>query len=238
MDRLRSPHIVNFYGAYIETEKCALVMEYMSLGSLYKILHEDKLVLSWSERLSVALQAANGINYLHRLPEPVFHRDIKSLNLLVERAYEGYTVKVCDFGLARTRNETTRQTTPNTTLVCTLQWTAPEILRLGRHTDKSDVYSLGVVFWELATYEIPYDGLQNSVIRESVLRGERLRMPSSIPASFRVLIVKCCAQNPNDRPNSSDLIEMIEECTDIQSKYLHAYPCVKKSDKTKIALRK
>ncbi|CAF4214109.1 unnamed protein product, partial [Rotaria sordida] len=164
MDSIRCPNIVSFYGACTETGKYALVMEYMSLGSLYKILHEDNLVLTWPERLSIAFQAASGINCLHQLPEPVLHRDIKSLNFLVERAYEGYTVKMCDFGLARTRNETTRQTTSNPPLVCTLQWTAPEILRLRHHTDKSDIYSLGVVFWELATHEIPYDGHQNSVI--------------------------------------------------------------------------
>jgi serine/threonine protein kinase len=234
MDRLHSPHIVNFYGAYIETEKCALVMEYMSLGSLYKVLHEVKLILTWPEQLSIALQAAKGINYLHQLQEHVLHRDIKSSNFLIERAHEGYTIKVCDFGLARTRNETTRQTTTTKlTLICTLQWTAPEVLRLEQHTDKSDIYSLGVVLWELVTYEIPYDGHQNSVICESVLRGERLHMPSNIPSNFRVLIDKCCAQNPNDRPNSSDLIGMIGECINIQSKSLRTYPCVKKSDKTK-----
>ncbi|CAF4556577.1 unnamed protein product [Rotaria sp. Silwood2] len=146
MDRLRSPHIVNFYGACVETEKCALVMEYMSLGSLYKMLHEDKLVLIWPHRLSIALQAAKGINYLHQLQSPILHRDVKSGNFLLERAHEGYTVKVCDFGLARTRSETTRQTKYNPTLACTLQWTAPEILRMGRHTDKSAIYSLGIIF--------------------------------------------------------------------------------------------
>ncbi|CAF2770871.1 unnamed protein product [Rotaria sp. Silwood2] len=211
MDNIRCPNIISFYGACTETGKYGLVMEYMSLGSLYKLLHEDNLVLTWPERLSIAFQTSNGINYLHQLPEPLLHRDIKSLNFLIERAYEGYTVKVCDFGLARTRNETTRQSKSDSTLTCTLPWTAPEILRLERHTDKSDIYSLGVVFWELATYEIPYYEYPDDVIRASVLAGDRLKIPESTPSVFRELIKKCWAQNPNDRPNSSDLVEIIEK---------------------------
>ncbi|CAF4100648.1 unnamed protein product, partial [Rotaria sordida] len=177
MDSIRCPNIVSFYGACTETGKYALVMEYMSLGSLYKILHEDNLVLTWPERLSIAFQAASGINYLHQLPEPVLHRDIKSLNFLVERAYEGYTVKVCDFGLARTRNETTRQTKYNSTRAYTLPWTAPEILRLEDYLDKSDIYSLGVVFWELSSITIPYYDRQDDIIRAFVLAGDRLKIP-------------------------------------------------------------
>ncbi|CAF1306036.1 unnamed protein product [Rotaria sordida] len=135
----------------------------------------------------------------------------------MERAYEGYTAKVCDFGLTRTRDETTRQTTSNSLLVCTLQWTAPEIL-LARHpTDKTDIYSLGVVYWELATSEIPYDGLSDGVIRAFVLAGARLKIPEDTPSTFYELIKRCWAQQPNDRPSSSDVIEMIEKCIQMQS---------------------
>ncbi|CAF3994371.1 unnamed protein product, partial [Rotaria sordida] len=171
---------------------------------------------TWPERLSIAFQAASGINYLHQLPEPVLHRDIKSLNFLVERAYEGYTVKVCDFGLARTRNETTRQTKYNSTRAYTLPWTAPEILRLEDYLDKSDIYSLGVVFWELSSITIPYYDRQDDIIRAFVLAGDRLKIPEGTPSTFHDLIKKCWAQQPNDRPSSSHLIEIIEQCIQIQ----------------------
>ncbi|CAF2759184.1 unnamed protein product [Rotaria sp. Silwood2] len=220
MHSIRCPYIINFYAACTETGKYALVMEYMSLGSLYKILHEDNLDLSWSERLSIAFQAASGINYLHQLPEPVLHRDIKSLNFLIERAYEGYTVKVCGFGLARTRNETTCQTTSNPKLVCKLQWTAPEILCMKKHTHKSDVYSLGIVYWELAADEIPYAGHQDAVICQFVLHGDRLEIPKTTPSRFSSLIKKCWAHDPNDRPNCPQLIEIIEECITKQSNFV------------------
>ncbi|CAF3848853.1 unnamed protein product [Rotaria sp. Silwood1] len=201
LDGIRCPKIVSFYGACTETGKYTLVMEYMSLGSLFKILHKDNLILTWPERLSIAFQTASGISYLHQLPEPILHRDIKSLNFLIERAYEGYTVKVCDFGLARTRNETTRYTTFNSTLTYTLPWTAPEILLLEGYADKSDIYSLGVVFWELASRRIPYYEYKNDVIRASVLAGDRLKIPESTPSRFERL--------SNDAGHNSQLIDPI-----------------------------
>jgi sterile alpha motif and leucine zipper-containing kinase AZK len=210
LHNLRGPHIVSFFGACMEEGNYALVMEYMSLGSLYKILHVDKLKLEWTQRLSIALQAAKGVNYLHQLPEPILHRDIKSMNFLLERTYEGYGVKVCDFGVSRTRDETTRLTTFNRTLAITLSWTAPEILDLRPYTEKSDIYSLGMVYWELATCEMPYKDKRDGVIRAFVLAGNRLDIPEDTPLAFRKVIEQCWEHDPSERPNGIKLIEMIE----------------------------
>ena len=212
MNSVRYRHIVTFYGACTEKGKYALVMEYMALGSLYKILHENKTDLNWSERLSIALQAAKSINYLHQIKQPILHCDIKSLNFLLDTSDKGYIVKVCDFGLAQIRSETTQQSKLTSALPFTLQWTAPEKLRMKKHTDKSDIYSLGIVYWELAANEIPYHGHQNAVIREFVLAGDRLEIPETTPRHFTALIEKCWAHNPNDRPDSSDVIDNIEKC--------------------------
>ncbi|CAF3158989.1 unnamed protein product [Rotaria sp. Silwood2] len=230
IDSLRSSHIVNFYGACIETDNCALVIEYMSLGSLYKLLHVDNLTLVWPLRLSIALKAAKCINYLHTLQPCILHRDIKSVNFLLERAHDGYTVKVCDFGLTQTRVETLHQSVSNLSMPGALQWTAPEILHVHPHTEKSDIYSLGIVYWELATNQKPYNGYNDSNIREMVVAGNRLPIPEAIPSGFRVLIEKCWAHYPNHRPNSSDLIGMIEECINIQSKSLMSFRWLKKHD--------
>jgi len=218
LNRIRHPNIIMFYGACLDKDHYALIMEYMSLGSLHQVLHQLKLQLSWSHRISIASQAAKGINYLHLFQPPILHRDIKSLNLLLENHHSGYLVKVCDFGMAKTRNDTTYQTQTNMTAALTLSWTAPEVLHLRPHTDKSDVYSLSIVFWELASYEIPYDGHQNNVIREFVLAGDRLEIPDSTPLKFRSIIEKCWAQKPDDRPTSVDLIKMLNECNVKQGK--------------------
>ncbi|CAF4279540.1 unnamed protein product [Rotaria sp. Silwood2] len=220
MNNISYPHIVTFYGACTEHGKYALVMEYMSLGSLYKILHKDKIPLDWSQRLSIALQTAKGINYLHIMQPPILHRDIKSLNFLLERFHDRYIVKACDFGLAQTRSETTRKSQLIHELPFTMQWTAPEILRMKKHTTKSDVYSLGIVYWELAANEIPYDGHQCEHIRQFVLSGDRLEIPEITSSNFSTLINKCWVNDPNDRPDCSQLIKIIEECIQNQSNFI------------------
>jgi len=74
----------------------------MSLGSLYQLLHKQKLELSWFDRLSIALQATKGINYSHRHQSKIIHDDIKSLNILLDKRESEYIVKICDFGMANT----------------------------------------------------------------------------------------------------------------------------------------
>ena len=213
LNRIRHPNIITFYGACLDKDHYALVMEYMSLGSLYHVLHEQQREFSWSDRLSIALQAAKGINYLHKSQPEIVHRDIKSSNILLENHHSGYyLVKVCDFGLAKTRDQTTYQTKENMSFAFTLPWTAPELLRMEPHTTKSDIYSLGIVYWELTNYEIPYHSHKTDYIRLFVLYGDRLDISDDTPVDFRMIIKKCWAQNSDDRPTSTHLLQMLNEC--------------------------
>ena len=150
MHQIRYDHILNIYGACIEPGKYALVVDYMSLGSLFDVLKDKKLQLEWADRCSIAIQMIKGINYLHQRPKPIIHRDIKSLNILMTESDKNFLVKVADFGLAKIRHETSRQSSYDSS-VGTLPWKAPELLKMGKHTEASDVYALGVVLWELAT---------------------------------------------------------------------------------------
>lgn len=130
--KLRHPNIVLFMGTLVtNNEFCIGIMasslnnskvtEFMSLGSLRHVLDDSKIELSIESRLSMALDAAKGMNYLHNLDPPVIHRDLKSQNLLVNKEL---VVKVTDFGLAK-MNEIKEM---STTFCGTLPWTAPEIL--------------------------------------------------------------------------------------------------------------
>ena len=212
LNRIRHPNIISFYGACLEKDHYALIMEFMSLGSLYHILHEEKLQFSWSQRFSIALQAARAIHYLHRFQPTILHRDIKSLNLLLDKHHSEFIVKICDFGMAKTRSDITAQTKVNALMAFTLSWTAPEVLDLATYTTKSDIFSLGIVFWEIASYKRPYDDHQNNVIPQFVLSGRRLKIPNDTPPSFQTIINKCWTQKPEDRPTSVDLLKMINEC--------------------------
>ncbi|CAF4037688.1 unnamed protein product, partial [Rotaria sp. Silwood1] len=166
----------------------------------------------WPDRLSIALQAAKGVHFLHQYKPQILHRDIKSSNFLLEKKHEEYLVKICDFGLAKTRSETTCQTRNKTTESFTLAWAAPEILKFEDYTEKSDIYSLGIVYWELATSRKPYDGLAPDLITHRVCDGQRLPIQKIKPSNFDRVIEKCWAHNPNDRPNSNHLMEMIKDC--------------------------
>jgi tRNA A-37 threonylcarbamoyl transferase component Bud32 len=210
MCRIRFDHVLNIFGACIEPNYYALVVEYMSLGSLFNVLQKNELLLSWTDRLSIALQMTKSVNYLHT--RSILHRDIKSLNFLMEKAVDGYLVKISDFGLAKIRQETSRQTTKDDRQrvgVGTLQWKAPEILKFGKPSKASDIYSLGIVFWELATGCVPYEELDEATISQGVKDGERLRIPNDVPLDFASIISSAWSQEPSKRPTSQELIHHI-----------------------------
>ncbi|CAF4628027.1 unnamed protein product, partial [Rotaria sp. Silwood2] len=210
MYRIHYDHILGIFGACMEPEKYALIVEYMSLGSLHDVLKNKTLQLTWPDRWLIAGQMTKGINYLHTLPKPIIHRDIKSLNILMTNSLNGFLVKVADFGLAKIRHETSRQSSHNPS-VGTLPWKAPELLKMGKHTEASDVYALGVVLWELGTGYEPYEEADDSTISAFVLRGDRLDIPTNIPSSFAELVSKAWAHEPQKRPSCQQLLSLMRQ---------------------------
>ncbi|CAF0886905.1 unnamed protein product [Adineta steineri] len=213
MYRIRYDHVLNIFGACMEPDKYALIVEYMSLGSLYDVLRRQTIQFSWSDRCSIATQMVKGVNYLHKLPKSIIHRDIKSLNILMTEHGKDFLVKVADFGLAKIRHETSHQS-PYVPSVGTLSWKAPELLKLGgKHTEASDVYAMGIVLWELATGCEPYADTDVSMISDCVRQGQRMDIPSNVPSSFAKLISKAWAQEPQKRPSCLELLNAIKETT-------------------------
>ncbi|CAF1146012.1 unnamed protein product [Rotaria sp. Silwood1] len=210
MNRVHYDHILNIFGACMEPQKYALIVEYMSLGSLYDLLKRNTLQLTWSDRWSIGCQMIKGINYLHKLPKPIIHRDIKSPNILLKQNGKDFLVKVADFGLAKIRYETSCQSSISHS-VGTLIWKAPELLRIERHTEASDVYALGVVLWELGTGCEPYAEADDSTISTFVLRGDRLNIPGTIPHSFAEMISRAWAHEPQNRPTCQQLLSSVKE---------------------------
>uniref|UniRef100_A0A0D9VGK3 non-specific serine/threonine protein kinase n=1 Tax=Leersia perrieri TaxID=77586 RepID=A0A0D9VGK3_9ORYZ len=155
MKSLRHPNIVLFMGAVTQPPNLSIVTEYLSRGSLYRILHKHGASENLDEkrRLSMAFDVAKGMNYLHKRNPPIVHRDLKSPNLLVDKKY---TVKVCDFGLSRLKANTFLS---SRTAAGTPEWMAPEVIRDEPSNEKSDVYSFGVILWELMTLQQPWSAL-------------------------------------------------------------------------------
>ena len=212
MHQIRYEHVLNMFGACIEPDKYALVVEYMTYGCLFDILKRKTMVLSWPDRWVTALQMTKGINYLHTLPQPIIHRDVKSHNVLLTESARGFLVKIGDFGLARIRRETSLQSRDGP-VVGTLPWKAPELLRMGRQTEASDVYALSIVYWELATGSEPYEDADEPTIRSFVTAGERLPVPDDIPQEFAKLITAAWKQEPHQRPTCQQLLEVLKGAT-------------------------
>ncbi|KAK6152330.1 hypothetical protein DH2020_014965 [Rehmannia glutinosa] len=160
-------------------------------GSLYRLLHKRgaREVLDEKRRLSMAYDVANGMNYLHNHNPPIVHRDLKSPNLLVD---EKYTVKVCDFGLSRFKANTFLS---SKSAAGTPEWMAPEVLRDEPSNEKADVYSFGVILWELATLQQPWDNLNPAQVVAAVgFKGKRLEIPPDMNPQIAAIIVACWAK--------------------------------------------
>ncbi len=186
-------------------------MEYMSNGSLYSVLHSNK-PLECPLRLQIATDAAKGLAFLHH--ENILHRDIKSLNVLLD---ERYKAKLTDFGLSKVKAETKSHTLATKTnskdSVGTIQWMAPELFRRNaQFTQKSDIFSLGITFWELASRKIPFsDALDASLIKDWVKDGERETIPQDCPATFGALIQACWEGESTKRPDTNDIITQLKQ---------------------------
>ena len=98
----------------------------------------------------MALETARGVHYLHSFKPPILHRDLKSLNLLLD---ECFRIKLADFGWTRVMAESM------TGKIGTYQWMAPEVINNEKYTEKADVYSFGIILWEIASREPPYKNI-------------------------------------------------------------------------------
>ncbi|KAL1181659.1 hypothetical protein V6Z11_A02G065500 [Gossypium hirsutum] len=155
MKRLRHPNVLLFMGAVTSPQRLCIVTEFLQRGSLFRLLQRNAAKLDRKRRVHMALDIARGMNYLHHCNPTIVHRDLKSSNLLVDK---NWTVKVGDFGLSRLKHATFLTTK---TGKGTPHWMAPEVLRNEPSDEKSDIYSFGVILWELATGKIPWENLNS-----------------------------------------------------------------------------
>ncbi|XP_019461699.1 PREDICTED: serine/threonine-protein kinase CTR1-like isoform X1 [Lupinus angustifolius] len=207
MKRLRHPNIVLLMGAVIQPPKLSIVTEYLSRGSLYELLQIQGIGSSLNEkcRLRMAYDVASGMNYLHQMRPPIVHRDLKSPNLLVD---DTYTVKVCDFGLSRTKANTYLS---SKTAAGTPEWMAPEVIRGELSNEKCDVFSFGVILWELVTLQQPWRQFNPSQVVAAVgFMGKRLEIPSHANPRVAALIELCWDTEPWRRPSFSNIMKCLQ----------------------------
>ncbi|KAL2589815.1 hypothetical protein AAZV13_13G253100 [Glycine max] len=191
LSRLRHPNVILFLGACTKPPRLSMVTEYMELGSLYYLMHlsGQKKKLNWRRRLRMLRDICKGLMCIHRMK--VVHRDLKSANCLVNKHW---TVKICDFGLSRIMTESPMR---DSSSAGTPEWMAPELIRNEPFTEKCDIFSLGVIMWELCTLNRPWEGVPPERVVYSVAHeGSRLEIPEgplgrliSGPCNFPLLHV-------------------------------------------------
>ncbi|XP_059632809.1 uncharacterized protein LOC132275359 [Cornus florida] len=211
MKRLRHPNVLLFMGAVTSPQRLCIVTEFLPRGSLLRLLQKNASRIDWRRRVHMALDIARGMNYLHHCNPPIIHRDLKSSNLLVDK---NWTVKVGDFGLSRLKHETFLTTK---TGKGTPQWMAPEVLRNEPSDEKSDVYSYGVVLWEIATEKIPWENLNSMQVIGAVgFMNQRLDIPEDLDPQWASIIESCWNSEPQCRPTFQELLEKLK---DLQRQY-------------------
>ncbi|XWS74451.1 hypothetical protein CRYUN_Cryun02cG0217300 [Craigia yunnanensis] len=223
LSRLHHRNLVSLIGYCDEEGEQMLVYEFMPNGTLRDHLSaKSKEPPSFAMRLRIALGSAKGILYLHTEADPpIFHRDIKASNILLDSKF---TAKVADFGLSRLAPvpdlEGAVPAHVSTVVKGTPGYLDPEYFLTRKLTDKSDVYSLGVVFLELLTGMQPISHGKN-IVREvnvayhsgmifSVIDGKLGSYPSECVEKFVTLALKCCQDETDCRPSMADVVRELE----------------------------
>ncbi|GMI48845.1 hypothetical protein TrCOL_g5988 [Triparma columacea] len=200
---LHHPNIVLFYGACVEIPNVCLVMEYLTTN-LYDLLHtRSQHQIHFFILHRFACDVARGMKYLHRRAK-IIQRDLKSRNVMVDN---NFNAKMCDFGLSRYI-----KTDKTMTFCGTPYWTAPEIIRQEPYTEKADVYSYGIVLWELITAQEPYSGMESmEVAYAAAERGLRPSIPSVCPEGYSELMQRCWSDEPDERPDFTEVMVILFE---------------------------
>uniref|UniRef100_UPI00398F347C RAF proto-oncogene serine/threonine-protein kinase-like isoform X1 n=1 Tax=Pristiophorus japonicus TaxID=55135 RepID=UPI00398F347C len=209
--KTRHVNILLFMG-YMTKFNLAIVTQWCEGNSLYQHLHVQDIKLEMFQLIDIARQAAQGMDYLHA--KNIIHRDMKSNNIFL---HEGLTVKIGDFGLAtvKSRWSGSQQVGQPTGSIL---WMAPEVIRMEEvnpYSFQSDVYSYGVVLFELMTGELPYSHVNNRdqiifMVGRGFLTPDLSKLYKNCPKAMKRLVANCLNRNKDDRPLFPQILSSVE----------------------------
>uniref|UniRef100_A0A8C4EEW2 non-specific protein-tyrosine kinase n=1 Tax=Dicentrarchus labrax TaxID=13489 RepID=A0A8C4EEW2_DICLA len=200
MMKLSHCKLVQLYGVCTQRSPMCLVFEFMENGCLSEYLRARKGRLSQDMMLGMCLDVSEGMAYLES--SNFIHRDLAARNCLVSKNNE---VKVSDFGM--TRFVLDDQYTSSQCSKFPVKWSAPEVIKYCKFSSKSDVWSFGVLMWEVYNEgRLPYENRTNAEVVESLSSGLRLLKPRLAPDSVHLLMEWCWKEKPEDRPSFALLL--------------------------------
>ncbi|CAG8559294.1 15827_t:CDS:2 [Racocetra fulgida] len=190
---------IPFYGLtlYPKTLDYAMIMKRAVHGDLCNYIHTHKFQLSWAERIKILVNITKALEHLHSLD--LIHHDFHCKNILVD---EDDKIFICDFGLSRAINLQTG----------VLPYIAPEVLRGKQYTKKSDIYSLGIIIWELTSFTRPFNKEFHDVnLALKIVMGGRPEITNDTPKPYKVVMEKCWDNDPLKRPETSELLQIFND---------------------------
>ena len=220
-------NIVTLLGTMVEENQLCIVTEYCQGGTLYDLLNKKKNIeIPWNLKLKFLIEISEAMNFLHKNEPQIIHRDLKSLNILLthqlleKNSNDHVSIKLCDFGLSQIVSKENKNFNLNG--VGSVQWMAPELIQNNNSdniTEKVDVYSFGIIIWEIYARAQPYKGMSvsqiiNYVCNEKGRPNCDLIDKDEIPKGLFELMKKCWDKNPTSRPDFEEILEILN---DIQS---------------------
>ena len=205
MKKLRHPKLIQLYAVCTKEEPIYIVTELMKHGSLLDYLRGDGRSLQEKQLVDMLAQVASGMASLEQAN--YIHRDLAARNILVGN---NLICKVADFGLARIIDEDIYEA--HTGAKFPIKWTAPEAALYNRFTIKSDVWSFGVLIYEVVTYgRFPYPGMTNPEVLEKIQTGYRMGCPPKCHKRLHDFMLECWKEDPLARPTFETLQWQLEE---------------------------
>lgn len=203
MMRLSHPRLVQLYGVCSQQKPIYIVTEFMELGCLLNVLRQKRGGLGLDTLLSVCLDVCEGMEYLEK--SRFIHRDLAARNCLVN---DSMVVKVSDFGM--TRYVLDDQYTSSSGAKFPVKWSPPEVFNFCKYSSKSDVWSFGVLMWEVFTEgRMPFEQNPNHEVVAMVTKGHRLYRPKLASETIYGIMHQCWHERPEKRPAFKDLVPKI-----------------------------
>ncbi|XP_054726150.1 tyrosine-protein kinase Fer isoform X6 [Anastrepha obliqua] len=197
------PNIVKLIGICVQKQPIMIVMELVPGGSLLNYLRKNSNALTTRQQMGMCRDAAAGMRYLES--KNCIHRDLAARNCLVD--FENQ-VKISDFGMSREEEE---YIVSDGMKQIPVKWTAPEALNFGKYTSLCDVWSYGILMWEIFSKgDTPYSGMSNSRARERIDAGYRMPAPENTPPEMYRLMLKCWAAEAEARPHFDEIYNVVD----------------------------
>ena len=208
---LRHPNILLYMGATIHEYNYYMITEYLPNDSLHNYLHILKKELTDRQKIKIALQIAIALKYIHS--KHILHADLKSLNILLD---ENFKVKLCDFGFSFSTIQGYKSK-----LGGTYHWMAPEILNDGKYEASAEIFSFGMIIWEMLTGKTPYYDINPSIFTKDMLKNilkkkfenneEIVPIPKKGNIILRYIASKCLSFKPEERLSLDNILKYLSK---------------------------